>query len=147
MRAFLALEGERLPLRTPRRGLPRPLREGVRFRDVSFTYPGSSRPAVDGVTLTLQPQERVALVGENGAGKTTLVRLLLGLYRPTQGTITVDGIDLRELDPDEWRREATAVFQDFVRLPDYRAREHRIWRRFGIGGWHRRDGGGPAADR
>ncbi len=115
--AFLALEGERLPLRTPRRGLPRPLREGVRFRDVSFTYPGSSRPAVDGVTLTLRPQERVALVGENGAGKTTLVRLLLGLYRPTQGVITVDGIDLAEIDPDEWRREATAVFQDFVRYP------------------------------
>ncbi|MDE2993166.1 MAG: ABC transporter ATP-binding protein [Chloroflexota bacterium] len=117
LRAFLALEGERLPLRTPRRGLPRPLREGVRFRDVSFTYPGSSRPAVDGVTLTLRPQERVALVGENGAGKTTLVRLLLGLYRPTHGAITVDGIDLAEIDPDEWRREATAVFQDFVRYP------------------------------
>ena len=117
LRAFLALEGERRPRRSPRRAPPRPLREGVQLHDVSFTYPGAARPAVAGVTLTLRPQERVALVGENGAGKTTLVRLLLGLYRPTQGAITVDGIDLRELDPGEWRREATAVFQDFVRFP------------------------------
>ena len=146
LRAFLALEGERLPLRTPRRGLPRPLREGVRFRDVSFTYPGSSRPAVDGVTLTLRPQERVALVGENGAGKTTLVRLLLGLYRPTHGAITVDGIDLAEIDPDEWRREATAVFQDFVRYPDHRAREHLLWRRCRAGGRCRRDWGSTPAN-
>ncbi len=113
---FLALEGES-PRRSPHRPPPRPLRQEVQFHDVSFTYPGAARPALAGVTLTLRPQERVALVGENGAGKTTLVRLLLGLYRPTQGAITVDGIDLAEIDPDVWRREATAVFQDFVRFP------------------------------
>ena len=117
LRAFLALEAERRPYYSPRRGPRRPLREGAQFHDVSFTYPGAARPAVAGVRLALRPQERVALVGENGAGKTTLVRLLLGLYRPTQGAITVDGIDLAEIDPDEWRREATAVFQDFVRYP------------------------------
>ena len=117
LRAFLALEGERQPRRSPRRSPPRPLCQGVRLHDVSFTYPGAARPALAGVTLTLRPQERVALVGENGAGKTTLVRLLLGLYRPTEGAITVDGIDLTEIDPDEWWREATAVFQDFVRFP------------------------------
>lgn len=117
LRSFLALEGERQTRHSPRRGPPRPLREGVQLHDVSFTYPGAARPAVDGVTLTLRPHERVALVGENGAGKTTLVRLLLGLYRPSQGAITVDGRDLAEIDPDEWRREATAVFQDFVRFP------------------------------
>ena len=116
LRVFLALEGES-PRRSPHRPPPRPLRQGVQFHDVSFTYPGAARPALAGVTLTLRPQERVALVGENGAGKTTLVRLLLGLYRPTHGAITVDGIDLTEVDPDEWRREATAVFQDFVRFP------------------------------
>ena len=115
LREFLALEPERAP--SPARRPPRPLRRGVRFEDVSFRYPGADGAALAGVTFTLHPQERLALVGENGAGKTTLVRLLLGLYRPTGGTITVDGIDLTELDPVAWRREATAVFQDFMRYP------------------------------
>ena len=115
LREFLALKPERAPSHARRP--PRPLRRGVRFEDVSFRYPGADGAALAGVTFTLHPQERLALVGENGAGKTTLVRLLLGLYRPTGGTITVDGIDLTELDPVAWRREATAVFQDFMRYP------------------------------
>jgi ATP-binding cassette subfamily B protein len=113
LRAFYALPVEQ-PL-SDARPVPRPLREGVRFEGVNFTYPGASRPALERIDLTLRPQETVALVGENGAGKTTLVKLLLGLYRPTSGRITVDGVDLRQLDPGEWRREATAVFQDFGR--------------------------------
>ena len=112
---FLALEPERAPPHSHQP--PRPLRHGVHFQDVSFSYPGADRPALSGVTFTLHPHDRLALVGENGAGKTTLVRLLLGLYRPTTGTITVDGTDLAELDPVAWRREATAVFQDFMRYP------------------------------
>ena len=117
LRDFLALEAESPD--TPGNGQPiqRPLREGIQFRDVSFTYPGAERPALSNVYLLIRPGERIALVGENGAGKTTLVRLLLGLYRPTSGTIFVDGRDLSTLDPDAWRREATAVFQDFVRYP------------------------------
>ena len=97
--------------------LQRPLREAIRFHGVSFTYPGADRPALSNIDLSLQPGERIALVGENGAGKTTLVRLLLGLYRPTQGIITVDGTDLSSIHPDSWRKEATAIFQDFVRYP------------------------------
>ncbi len=117
LREFLALEAETPD--TPGNGQPiqRPLREGIQFRDVSFTYPGAERPALSNVNLLIRPGERIALVGENGAGKTTLVRLLLGLYRPTSGTIFVDGRDLSTLDPEAWRREATAVFQDFVRYP------------------------------
>ena len=97
--------------------LQRPLREAIRFHGVSFTYPGADRPALSNIELSLQPGERIALVGENGAGKTTLVRLLLGLYRPTQGIITVDGTDLSSIHPESWRKEATAIFQDFVRYP------------------------------
>jgi len=114
LRDFLALPTELTPDH-PRRRPPRPIRQGVRFHDVGFTYPGSSSPVLRGVALVLRPGEHVALVGENGAGKTTLVRLLLGLYRPTRGRITVDGIDLADLDPSAWRNEATAVFQDFMR--------------------------------
>lgn len=117
LRDFLALETE-TPV-SPQGGhrLQRPLREGISFQNVSFTYPGAERAALSGIDLTIRPGERIALVGENGAGKTTLVRLLLSLYQPTQGSITVDGIDLSAIAPETWRREATAVFQDFVRYP------------------------------
>ncbi|MAG37672.1 MAG: hypothetical protein CL878_15665 [Dehalococcoidia bacterium] len=118
LREFLALAPESgIHRRQTGATLPRPLRDGVQFHHVSFTYPGAARPALADISLTLRPHERVALVGENGAGKTTLVRLLLGLYTPQDGRITVDGIDLRDLDPAQWRREATAIFQDFMRYP------------------------------
>ena len=117
LRDFLALEAETPDTPGSGQRIQRPLREGIQFRDVSFTYPGAERPALSNINLEIRPGERIALVGENGAGKTTLVRLLLGLYRPTAGTIFVDGIDLSTLDPEVWRREATAVFQDFVRYP------------------------------
>jgi ABC-type multidrug transport system fused ATPase/permease subunit len=85
----------------------------IRFDHVCFTYPGADRPALQGINLRLSPGERIALVGENGAGKTTLAKLLLGLYRPSEGRVLVDGEDLAEMDPEEWRRRAAAVFQDF----------------------------------
>lgn len=115
LRAFLDLPVEADYAGT--RPAPRPIREGVTFHDVSFTYPGSNRPAIQNVTLTLYPGQSVALVGENGAGKSTLARLLLGLYRPTEGFITVDGVPLHEIDPVLWRREASVVFQDYMRYP------------------------------
>ncbi|MCE2439688.1 MAG: ABC transporter ATP-binding protein [Candidatus Latescibacteria bacterium] len=96
---------------------PRPLLDGIRFHGVGFRYPGSDRLVITDLNMTLSPGDRVALVGENGSGKSTIVRLLLGLYRPTQGRITVDGVDLAELDPAAWRLMATAVFQDFMRYP------------------------------
>ena len=86
----------------------------VRFEDVSFTYPGAARPTIDGLTLEIQPGETLAVVGVNGAGKTTMMKLLAGLYQPTGGRITIDGVDLRELDIEAWRRRMTALFQDFV---------------------------------
>jgi len=94
---------------------PQPMREGIRFDNVSFVYPGQSRPALERVSFHLRPGERIALAGENGAGKSTLCLLLLGLYKPTEGRITVDGVDLAEIDLAEWRNAAAAVFQQFVR--------------------------------
>jgi ATP-binding cassette, subfamily B, bacterial len=92
-----------------------PIRE-IRFRNVSFTYPGASAPVLDGFDLTLRAGSSIAIVGQNGAGKTTLAKLLCRLYDPQAGAIEVDGIDLRELDLDAWRARITAVFQDFIRF-------------------------------
>jgi ATP-binding cassette subfamily B protein len=87
----------------------------VRFEKVTFTYPGSSEPALCQIDLEIRPGERLAVVGENGAGKSTLARLLLGLYEPSAGRVLVAGVDLREIDPSAWRAQAAAVFQSFVR--------------------------------
>jgi ATP-binding cassette subfamily B protein len=87
--------------------------DGVRFEDVSFTYPGASAPALAGVTLQIRPGESLALVGENGAGKSTLIKLLCGLYQPTSGRVLLHGLDVREWDPAALRRQIGVIFQDF----------------------------------
>ena len=94
--------------------VPDPIRQGITFDNVHFSYPDRRSALVD-ISFTLYPGETVALVGENGAGKTTLVKLLTRLYDPTAGAILVDGVDLRKLDLDGWRRQIAAVFQDFGR--------------------------------
>ena len=83
--------------------------------DVSFTYPESDRPAVDGVSLEIGKGEIIALVGENGSGKTTLAKMLAGLYRPETGRIRWDDLDLAEVDADDLRRAVAVIFQDFER--------------------------------
>jgi ABC-type multidrug transport system fused ATPase/permease subunit len=88
--------------------------DGVRFEDVSFTYPGAAQPAVSGITLHLRPGEKLALVGENGSGKTTLIKLLTRLYTPTTGRILLDGLDLQAWNVDALRRRIGVIFQDFV---------------------------------
>ena len=95
----------------------------VSFEGVSFTYPGSDMPVLRGVDLELRAGERVALVGRNGAGKSTMAKLLLGLYRPTSGRLTVDGVDVDDIEPSEWRRRVAAVFQDYMRF-EITAREN-----------------------
>lgn len=95
---------------------PQTLHEGIRLDRVGFAYAGVERPSLHGVSLLLPAGSVVALVGENGAGKSTLVKLLVGLYRPTGGRITVDGTDLTTLDIDAWREQGSAAFQDFAKL-------------------------------
>lgn len=89
----------------------------IRFEGVSFRYPGGHEYVLDGFNLEIPAGQSIAVVGANGAGKTTLVKLLSRLYEPTGGRITVDGVDIRELDPYEWQRRTAAIFQDFVRYP------------------------------
>ena len=76
--------------------LPRPIQKGLVLDQVSFTYRDQTHPTFTGLSFTIHPGEHIALVGENGAGKTTLVKLLCRLYDPSSGTITLDGIDVRE---------------------------------------------------
>ena len=91
-------------------------REAVRFEGVGFAYPGTRALVLDGLELELPAGRSTAVVGVNGAGKTTLVKLLTRLYEPTAGRITVDGADVADLDPEQWRRRIGVIFQDFVRF-------------------------------
>jgi ATP-binding cassette, subfamily B, bacterial len=92
----------------------------IRFRNVTFSYPsdsaGASSPVLDHLDLTIPAGSSLAIVGQNGAGKTTLAKLLCRMYDPQSGRIEVDGVDLRELSIEAWRRRISAVFQDFVRF-------------------------------
>ncbi len=87
----------------------------VELTDVCFSYPGAGQPVLDGVSLTIRPGERVAIVGLNGAGKSTLIKLLCGLYGPTGGDIRADGVALTDGSRLAWRKRVAVVFQDFVR--------------------------------
>jgi ABC-type multidrug transport system fused ATPase/permease subunit len=90
--------------------------QGVRFRDVGFEYAASPARVLDGLNLEIPAGTSLAIVGQNGAGKTTIAKLLTRLYDPQDGTIEIDGVDLRQLEPDGWRRQVAAVFQDFIRF-------------------------------
>jgi ATP-binding cassette subfamily B protein len=111
---FLALE-PRLKIAGQQRKLAIPLRGGIEFRGVGFRYPGSDEWALRGVDLTIRPGEKIALVGHNGAGKTTLIKLLSRLYDPSEGSVLIDGIDIRDLEPLELQQRIGVIFQDFVR--------------------------------
>src|SRR5207248_5086422 len=94
---------------------PRPMLRGFDFQNVTFGYPGAERAVLRNVTFRLHAGEKLALIGRNGAGKTTLVKLLARLYDPTEGRILLDGVDLREYDVDDLRREIGVIFQDYMR--------------------------------
>ena len=89
--------------------------DGVRFENVSFTYPGAQSAALEDVTLHLKPGTSLALVGENGSGKTTLIKLLTRLYSPTSGRILLDGEDLASFEEGALRDRIGVIFQDFTR--------------------------------
>jgi len=100
----------------PARPAPNAPAREIRFRGVTFAYPGADKPVLEGFDLTIAAGSSLAIVGQNGAGKTTLAKLLCRLYDPQEGAIEVDGVDLRDLDVEGWRAHVTAVFQDFIRF-------------------------------
>lgn len=95
------------------KNFPSPIKRGIRFENVSFSYHEKEKPVIDNVSLHIQPGEKVALVGANGSGKSSLIKLLLGLYEPDTGSVFVDGIDLKEINAKSLRKEMSAVFQEF----------------------------------
>jgi len=94
----------------------RPVFNGeIDFRDVEFSYPGENSPeSLRKVSFHINPGEHVAMIGRVGSGKSTILRLILGLYQPTAGAIRIDGVDLRQLDPSELRRNVGYVPQDIT---------------------------------
>jgi ATP-binding cassette subfamily B protein len=102
---------------------PRPIRDGLEFRDVSFQYLGSDSMVLKNLNFRIGTGERVALVGENGQGKTTLVKLITRLYDPTNGAIFLDGVNLKDYELNDLRREIGVIFQDFFRY-DMAVREN-----------------------
>ncbi|KKB76086.1 ABC transporter ATP-binding protein [Devosia soli] len=94
---------------------PAPIREGIRFENVGFLYPETDNWVIRNLSFTLKAGETLALVGENGAGKTTIVKLLARLYDPSEGRITVDGIDLKDMAPADIHAHLGVIFQDFIR--------------------------------
>ena len=121
---FLALEPA-VPRPAQPRPVPQPVRRGLAVEELSFRYPGSERWALQGVSFTAAPGERIALAGANGSGKSTLMKLICRLYEPASGRITLDGIDIREFDVTEWWRHLAVMFQDYYQYP-IGAREN-IW--------------------
>ncbi len=100
----------------PRVVVPERLTDGIRLDQVTYRYPLASEDALLDVNLLLPAGATVAVVGDNGAGKSTLVKLLAGMYLPTNGQISLDGVALAELDPDHWRQRISAGFQDHARF-------------------------------
>jgi ATP-binding cassette subfamily C protein LapB len=90
------------------------LRGEVEFRNVRFAYPGRQDAALDGMSFRIAPGEHVALIGRVGSGKSTIQRLIMGLYQPGEGSVLIDGIDARQLDPADLRRNVACVSQDVM---------------------------------
>jgi ATP-binding cassette subfamily B protein len=111
---FLSLEPKVSEPAQPK-SIPRRLRDGIVFNRVKFRYPNSDNTTVlKRIDLRIRAGEHIALVGENGSGKTTLIKLIARLYDPTEGAITLDGIDLRELSLGALRKKISIVFQDYA---------------------------------
>ncbi len=107
------------------KSVPRPMHKGIVFENVSFRYPTGTRDVLKDISLSIDPGQVVALVGENGSGKTTLIKLLCRLYDPLEGSITLDGTDLRSFETTALRREVSVIFQDYAHY--YLTARENIW--------------------
>lgn len=92
-----------------------PIPARMEFKDVSFKYPSTERFILKDFNLTIESGEKIALVGENGAGKTTLIKLILRFYDVTEGEVLINGVNIKDIDLNQWHRQIGALFQDFIK--------------------------------
>jgi ATP-binding cassette subfamily B protein len=111
--SFLAIE-PLVPAPIKPSPAPKSFTDGIKFDNITFSYPGGTEPALAGLSLLIRGGELIALVGENGAGKSTLVKLLLRFYDPDQGSVRVGGVDLKDLAPEALRGRIGVLFQDYA---------------------------------
>ncbi|WP_052350754.1 ABC transporter ATP-binding protein [Paenibacillus gorillae] len=110
---FLGMKEEETD-ESPKLPFPASLEEGISVNNLGFSYPNNERPILNGISFDVNIGEKIAIVGENGAGKSTLAKCLLGLYQPTAGTVSYNGIPLDQMDTNDFREHVTAIFQDFA---------------------------------
>ncbi|MFF2092176.1 ABC transporter ATP-binding protein [Paenibacillus sp. NPDC058174] len=110
---FLAMKEEETD-DTPKLPFPASLEQGISVKNLGFGYPNNGRTILSDISFDVRVGEKIAIVGENGAGKSTLAKCLLGLYQPTAGTVSYNGIPLDQMDTNEFREHVTAIFQDFA---------------------------------
>lgn len=111
---FFRIPSQKPLIHAPIRSLPGGTTHDIKFENVSFSYPGSKRHVIKNINLHIPAGKTVALVGKSGSGKTTLVKLLCRLYEPDSGKITANGINIQTIDPRQWHRQLSIVFQDPV---------------------------------
>ena len=126
-----------LPVRGHRTDIPDPALTGLAVHDLRVEYPGRGEPALDGVSLTLEPGEVLAVTGPSGCGKSTLLAVLLGFVTPQGGLVQVDGVSLADLDPDAWRARVSwlpqrphlfaASIAENIRLARPEATTDQVW--------------------
>src|SRR5687767_9213201 len=111
--SFLAIDSL-IPVPAKPRSIPDGAIDGIKFENITFSYPGGNETAIEGLNLHIRSGELVALVGENGAGKSTLIKLLLRFYDVHEGTVRVGGIDVKDMDPESLRSRIGVLFQDYA---------------------------------
>jgi thiol reductant ABC exporter CydD subunit len=126
-----------LPAHGRRTDVPDPSMVAIAVQDLRVAYPGRAEPALDGISLTLEPGETLAITGPSGCGKSTLLGVLLGFLEPQTGSVRVGGVDLSELDPEAWREQVSwmpqrphlfsASIADNIRLGRPDATDAEVW--------------------
>jgi ATP-binding cassette subfamily B protein/ATP-binding cassette subfamily C protein len=86
----------------------------IELHDIRFKYPHADKEVLHGISITIQPHQHIAIVGENGAGKSTLIKILTGLYQPTSGAVRIGGVDLKEIDITSWHKQLGVLQQDYL---------------------------------